>query len=110
MNDQPNIQVDLRGKVALVTGASQGLGRHFALVLAKAGAMVVATSLKSERAKLDDLVLEINKTGKAIALDIDLREIDQFSEKVKLIVNQTNKIDILINNAGVSYYSKFFDI
>lgn len=101
----------LHGKTCLITGASQGLGRHFASVLAKAGATVVVTSLKSEMGQLEDLVSDITKQGgKAIALDIDVREYDQFSDKIAHIVKQTQRIDVLVNNAGVSYYTKFFDI
>lgn len=101
----------MNGKVCLITGASQGLGRHYASVLAKAGAIVIATSLKSEMTKLEDLVHEITKQGgKAIALDLDMRDCGQFKAKIAHIVEQTHKIDVLINNAGVSYYSKFFDI
>ena len=108
---QANASHILANKVVLITGASQGLGRHFATVLAKAGALVVATSLKSDMSKLDDLVREITaQGGKAIAMDIDMREYDQFDLKIAAIVKETQHIDILINNAGVSYYSKFFDI
>jgi len=49
---------DLQNKVVLITGASQGLGRHFSKVLAKAGCLVVVTSLKSEMDKLESLVTE----------------------------------------------------
>ncbi len=99
------------GKVCLITGASQGLGRHFASVLANAGATVVVTSLKSEMRELETLVSNITKQGgKAIALDIDVREYDQFSKKITDVIKQTKRIDVLINNAGISYYTKFFDI
>jgi NAD(P)-dependent dehydrogenase (short-subunit alcohol dehydrogenase family) len=101
----------LHGKTCLITGASQGLGRHFASVLAEAGATVVVTSLKSEMSQLEDLVSDITKQGgKAIALDIDVREYDQFNNKITNIVKQTQRIDVLVNNAGISYYTKFFDI
>lgn len=101
----------MNGKVCLITGASQGLGRHFATVLAEAGAFVVATSLKSEMDKLNQLITEISqKGGKAIAFDIDLRDFHQFPEKIAYIVKETQHIDVLINNAGISYYTKFFDI
>ena len=101
----------MAGKVCLITGASQGLGKHFASVLARAGATVVATSLKSEMSKLEDLVLDITKQGgKAIALDIDLRDYDQFNTRIADIVKQTQRIDVLVNNAGISYYTKFFEI
>ncbi len=111
MTNKPIIQADLSGKVILVTGAAQGLGRHFSLLLAKSGATIVATSLKNDMDKLNDLVSEIVATdGKAITLDIDLRDFNSFDEKVAYIVKKTNKIDILINNAGISYYTKFFDV
>ena len=102
---------DLKGKIALITGASQGLGKHFAITLAKAGVTVIATSLKSQMEDLENLAIEITKQGgKAITLDLDLRDYAQFDSKVQSIIEQTNHIDILINNAGISYYSNFFEI
>jgi len=101
----------MNGKVCLITGASQGLGRYFAAVLAKAGATVVASSLKSEMDKLENLVLEItDKGGKAIAIDLDMTDYGQFNDKITAITKQTGQIDVLVNNAGISYYTKFFDI
>ena len=101
----------MNGKVCLVTGASQGLGRHFAVTLAKAGATVVPTSLPSEMDKLEDLVHEITgKGGKAIAVDVDVTDYKQFNNKISEITKQTGQIDVLVNNAGISYYTKFFDI
>jgi len=98
-------------KVCLVTGASRGLGRHFATVLAKAGATVVVTSLSSEMNLLTELVNEISQQGGiAIALDLDMRDYNSFSSKIDEVVKQVKHIDVLINNAGVSYYTKFFDI
>ncbi len=111
MHKTSSIQTSLTGKVILITGAAQGLGRHFCTLLAKVGATVVASSLKSELGQLKQLVDEITKDGgRAIALDIDLREYDQHAQKVADIVKQTQRIDVLINNAGVSYYTNFFDI
>ncbi len=101
----------MNGKVCLITGASQGLGRHFAVALAEAGATVVATSLKSEMDKLENLVHEITgKGGKAIAIDIDVTDYGSFNDKIAAITKQTGQIDVLVNNAGISYYTKFFDI
>lgn len=104
--------LQLNGKVCLITGASQGLGRHFASVLANAGATVVATSLKSEMGKLEDLAHSITRQqrGKIIILDIDVRNYDQLDSKVADIIEQTERIDVLVNNAGVSYYTNFFEI
>lgn len=101
----------IKDKVCLVTGASQGLGRHFSSVLAKSGAIVVATSLESEMESLESLVKEINSTGaKVKAFPLDLREYSRFDSIVSKIIEQTGPIDILVNNAGVSYYTKFFEI
>ena len=101
----------MSGKVCLITGASQGIGRHCAHVLAEAGATVIVTSLKSEMGKLELLVDEITKKGgKAIAFDLDVTDYKQFEGKIAEIIKETGQIDVLINNAGVSYYSRFFDI
>ncbi|MBY0441363.1 MAG: SDR family oxidoreductase [Mycobacteriaceae bacterium] len=101
----------LNGKVCLITGAARGLGKHFASVLANAGATVVATSLKSEMGKLEELAHDITQQrGKIIILDIDVRNYDQFDSKIADIIEQTERIDVLVNNAGVSYYTKFLEI
>ena len=111
MNCESNTSMDLTGKVVLITGAGQGLGRHFSTVLARAGATVVATSIKSEMNLLTDLVDEITKNGGgAFAFDLDLKDTQNFENKINEIISKTEHIDVLINNAGISYYTKFFDI
>src|SRR3990167_10744253 len=111
MPNHSNISVDLSGKIILITGAGQGLGRHFSSVLAKAGATVVVTSIKSEMNLLTDLVDEITKNGGgAFAFDLDLKDTQNFENKINEIISKTEHIDVLINNAGISYYTKFFDI
>src|SRR5579872_1698238 len=88
----------MNGKVCLVTGASQGLGRHFAQILATSGATVVATSLKSEMDKLENLVHEIiEKGGKAIAIDIDVTDYGSFNDKVTAVTKHTGQINVLVN-------------
>jgi len=99
------------GKVCLITGASQGLGRHFSTVLAKSGATVIITSLKNEMKPLENLVAEISGLGgKAIAVPLDMRDYTQFTSIIDNVEKQTGHIDVLVNNASVSYYTKFFDI
>ena len=93
----------LSGRVALVTGASQGIGRTCALRLAKDGATVVAAARNQE--KLDELVHEITTAGgKATAFALDVCDEDQVKATVKAIIStpQFGKIDILVNNAGIT--------
>jgi 3-oxoacyl-[acyl-carrier protein] reductase len=91
----------LEGRVALVTGASQGIGHACALALARHGAQVAVASRNRE--KLDELVAEIAQAGgKASAFIIDVGEEEQVKAGIKSALAQLGKIDILINNAGIT--------
>lgn len=92
---------DLAGKVAVVTGASSGLGRHFALTLAAAGAQVVAAARR--QSKLDDLVEQISSCGgQALAVSMDVTDRASVSAALDTAAATFGGIDILINNAGVA--------
>ena len=91
----------LAGRVALVTGASQGIGHACALTLARAGASVAVAA--RNKPKLDELVAEISSQGgKAAAFVMDVAEEDQVKAGIKSALAQFGKIDILVNNAGVT--------
>jgi 3-oxoacyl-[acyl-carrier protein] reductase len=93
--------MSLSGRVALVTGASQGIGRACALKLAEAGAAVAVAARNQD--KLNELVAEITaKGGKASAFALDVGEEEQIKSTVKKVVEQLGKIDILVNNAGIT--------
>jgi len=93
--------MSLSGKIALVTGASQGIGRTCALKLAAHGATVVAAARSQE--KLDELVKEIAAAGgKASAFALDVANEEQIKTVFKDAITQLGKIDILINNAGIT--------
>jgi 3-oxoacyl-[acyl-carrier protein] reductase len=93
--------MSLSGKIALVTGASQGIGRTCALKLAAHGATVVAAARSQE--KLDELVKEITASGgKASAFALDVANEEQIKTVFKDAITQLGKIDILINNAGIT--------
>jgi 3-oxoacyl-[acyl-carrier protein] reductase len=93
--------MSLSGRVALVTGASQGIGRACALKLAAAGAAVAVAARSQD--KLNELVAQITSSGgKAAAFALDVAEEEQIKSTVKKVIEQLGKIDILINNAGIT--------
>ena len=93
--------MSLSGRVALVTGASQGIGRACALKLASAGASVAVAARNQE--KLDELVNEISGTGgKAAAFAVDVNDEEQIKSAIKAAITQFGKVDILVNNAGIT--------
>jgi 3-oxoacyl-[acyl-carrier protein] reductase len=91
----------LSGRVALVTGASQGIGRACALKLAEAGASVALAARNHQ--KLDELVDQITAAGgKAGAFVLDVGDEEQIKSVFKTALTQFGKIDILVNNAGIT--------
>ncbi|MEX1665578.1 SDR family NAD(P)-dependent oxidoreductase [Zhongshania arctica] len=100
--------LDLSGQVALVTGASSGLGAHFATVLAQAGATVVAAARRVDR--LDSLVADIGEAGgKAIAVAMDVNDADSVVAAFDQVEASVGTVTILVNNAGVADPSRFVD-
>lgn len=89
----------LTGKVAIVTGAGQGIGRSIAIGLAEAGADVVVAA--RTRSDLDDVAVHIERTGRrALVVVVDVMESDQLEHLVAEALQVFGRLDILINNAG----------
>src|SRR5438093_11741068 len=89
------------GRVALVTGASQGIGRACALKLAQSGATLALAARSQE--KLQQLAAEIEAAGnKAAVFPMDVSYEDQVKSAFKAVLAQFGKIDILVNNAGIT--------
>lgn len=101
---------DLSGKVALVTGASRGLGRSMAIGLAEAGAKVVVTS--RNLASLEDTSAEIQRAGgTSIPLALDVSDVGALTEQMTGLSAQLGGgIDILVNNAGYEEVSPSLDV
>ena len=96
----PNASIDLTGQVALVTGASSGLGKRFAQVLARCGAKVAVTGRRLER--LETLAEEIiAEGGSAAPLALDVTDSDKLLAVVGQARDALGPVDILINNAGI---------
>jgi citronellol/citronellal dehydrogenase len=98
----------LDGKVAIVAGATRGIGHDIALYLARAGATVVVAARSAEvrdprwPVTIHDVVKEIeDEGGKAIAVQLDLRYPESCAECVRTTVEQLGRLDILVNNAAV---------
>jgi len=91
----------LSGRVALITGASQGIGHASALKLAESGASVAVAA--RNQSKLDELVGQITAAGgKAAAFPLDVADEEQIKSVVKAVIARFGKIDILVNNAGIT--------
>ncbi len=94
--------MDLRGKVAVVTGGARGIGRAIALRLAQEGAQVVVNYL-SNQAAADEVVAHIQaQGGQAIAVRGDVSRVDQAQALVDRAKEVYGRIDILVNNAGTT--------
>ena len=92
----------LDGQIALVTGASRGIGRAVALALAEAGAEVVVNYSSSPDAA-DAVVAEIKDSGgQAYALQANVAEEEAVNSLVKTVIERSGRIDVLVNNAGIT--------
>ncbi|TAL55161.1 SDR family oxidoreductase [Pandoraea sp.] len=101
--------LNLEGKVALITGASSGLGMRFSQVLAQAGAKVVLASRRVERLK--ELRAEIEAAGgEAHVVRVDVTDHDSIRAAVAHAETEAGAIDILVNNSGVSTTERLVDV
>lgn len=90
----------LKGKVALITGSSRGIGKSIALAFAKEGANVVVNFVRSQE-KAREVASEIEKIGgKAIAIKADVSNSEEVENMVKRAIEEFDRIDILVNNAA----------
>jgi glucose 1-dehydrogenase len=102
-------KVDLSGKVALVTGASLGIGRATALAMAKAGASV-AVNYRSSEAEADEVVQTIQGAGgSAIKIQADVADLAAVEQMVAETVNAFGKLDIAVSNAAYSDRELFYE-
>src|SRR3972149_7715415 len=93
--------MQLKGKVAIVTGGAQGIGREIALALAREGADIVIWDVKEDVAKKTEE--EIKSLGRqALAVPVDVTNFANVEEKIGIVLDKFQKIDILINNAGIT--------
>jgi 3-oxoacyl-[acyl-carrier protein] reductase len=100
--------VNLKGKIAIVTGAGHGIGREIALTLARNGAEVVVTDIT-------DAIFEVGKQiealgSKALPIKCDVTELEQAQDVEENVVKKYERIDILVNNAGIYPQKAFLEM
>ena len=94
-------QLELEGKVALVTGAAQGIGRAIALLLAQKGVNIVVSDNNLEKA--EETAKEIEAIGRrAMAIRADVANTNDVEHMVQAVLERLGQIDILVNNAGIA--------
>jgi len=104
-----SFQADLSGQVALVTGASSGLGWHFALTLARAGAKVALAARRIER--LEALAAEIAAfDGRALPVKMDVTDPQSVAEAMATAETELGPLGIVINNAGIAQTKAAIDL
>src|SRR5882757_7408718 len=98
----------LKNKIALVTGASRGLGRDMALCLAEAGATVLCAgrSVKDLEATAKAIT---RKKGKAFVVPIDITDEEATKAQIRAVIRRHKRIDVLVNNAGVVHRENIVD-
>src|SRR5690242_19296882 len=104
-----SLSINLEGKIALVTGASSGLGSRFATVLAAAGAKVVLSSRRTERLKELRAAIEADG-GSAHVVRLDVTDPDSIRAAVAHAETEAGAIDILVNYSGVSTTQKLTEV
>ncbi len=99
----------LEGRIALVTGASSGLGRHFAATLARAGARVALCARNMDR--LQQAVKEIRAAGgEGVALSMDVRETGSVEKAFETARSRLGEVTIVVNNSGVAGAQRALDV
>jgi 3-oxoacyl-[acyl-carrier protein] reductase len=96
-----NLQ-QLQEQVAIVTGASRGIGRATAIELAKYGAKVVVNYARSSNAANEVVKMILDNGGEAITLQADVSQADEVDNLIQETLNKYSRIDILVNNAGIT--------
>jgi len=94
--------MELKNKVAIVTGGARGIGRGIAYELAKEGVRLALADLPSTAADRDETIAGVKKLGSdAMGIDVDVRDFAQAQKMVQTVIDAWGQVDILVNNAGV---------
>jgi len=102
--------MELKDKVALVTGSSSGIGRNIAISFAKEGAKLIINDIREQK-ELEETVIAVEKAGSsAFAVRADVSNKKEVDDLVKSGWEKFGKIDILVNNAGIAFSTPFIEV
>lgn len=103
--------MELHSRVAMVTGGGGGIGGAVVRSLAKAGIGGIAVNYRKSAKEADELVVEMDRSGvKALAVQADIRSDDQVRAMMTAIEKHFGRLDVLVNNAGVTHWVKLADL
>ena len=103
--------MELHSRVALVTGGAGGIGGAVVRSLAKGGIGGIAVNYRKSAKEADELVVEMDRSGvKALAVQADIRSDDQVRAMMTTIEKHFGRLDVLVNNAGVTHWVKLADL
>ncbi|HEY5543260.1 MAG TPA: SDR family oxidoreductase [Candidatus Binatia bacterium] len=103
--------MELHSRVAMVTGGAGGIGGAVVRSLAKAGIGGIAVNYRKSAKEADELVVEMDRSGvKALAVQADIRSDDQVRAMMTAIEKHFGRLDVLVNNAGVTHWVKLADL
>jgi NAD(P)-dependent dehydrogenase (short-subunit alcohol dehydrogenase family) len=106
-----NQNFSVKGKTAVITGSSQGIGKVTAELFAEEGANVVVSSRSQETINaVAESINESDAPGRAIAIECDVRDRDSVEALMQATVEEFESLDVLVNNAGASFMASFDDI
>src|SRR5713226_951514 len=102
--------MELEGRVALVTGGATGIGRATVLQLARSGAAGVAINYRTSKQDAENLRAEVVQIGAdAICVNADVQADDQVRQMTETVGKHFGRLDVLVNNAGVTHWVPFAD-